>query len=373
MLTPRRKLVIAAAGLTALLACQPPTQFEVVMSTDIECSKLRGVAIVAGSPGEVSTKDPATVNAFCEMGGQVATEASLGSVMIVPSGERDAKVGVRLVAGVDEKDAETCVKDLLAGATDAAVDCVIARRSIAFLPQRPFALPIALTERCVGKVCATGETCIEGECRSEEVDPEQCLTSEGCGDEVLYLHGATTKRRVFVTSKTMFGASIGGLTKADALCQKLADDAGLRGTYLAWLSTDKASPASRFKKDGPGWALVDGTLVANDWADLTDGSLQHAIDQTEKGASAPTTSACSETMTPVWSQTTADGTFAYAGEPTASDPKWDCGDWTSVPGTSQNNWGDAGASDGGWTRLGNCNTFGVACTNNLAALYCFEQ
>jgi hypothetical protein len=155
---------------------------------------------------------------------------------------------------------------------------------------------------------------------------------------------------------------------ADKLCQKLANDAKLGGTYLAWLSTDKESPATRFTKDGPGWALVDGTVVAESWSDLTDGTLQHAIDKTEAGTPAPTTSACSATTTPVWSQTAADGTFAHVGEATASDPKWDCDDWGASPATSQDKWGDAGATDGRWTRSENCNTFGVSCVNKLAAL-----
>ena len=50
---------------------------------------------------------------------------------------------------------------------------------------------------------------------------------------------------VFVTEWEGDG-NIGGLTAADSICQTEADDAGLPGTYKAWLSDSTASPSSRF-------------------------------------------------------------------------------------------------------------------------------
>jgi tetrahydromethanopterin S-methyltransferase subunit B len=87
---------------------------------------------------------------------------------------------------------------------------------------------------------------------------------------------------VFVSSQTYFGGGLGGLAGADATCQGLADGAGPKGTFKAWLSADGASPSTRFTRSSVPYVLPDGTtVVANDWADLTSGSLQHAINMTE--------------------------------------------------------------------------------------------
>lgn len=381
MLTPRSKSFLVAVVLAMVCACQPPTQFELVMSTELSCDQLKGVAIVAGTPDDVGTKDPATVNTYCDSAPGIGEDRSLGSVMIVPSGARDARVAVRLVAGVSPMTAETCL-DLIRENPKAKQipGCAVARRSLAFLPQQPFALPIAVRGKCVGVNCLDGQTCFQGTCRSDEVDSAQCLASEGCGEGILYSGGSgggggggAPSRTVFVTSQTVQGAQMKGLSGADKICNELAAKAGLPGKFLAWLSTDKESPATRFTKSGPGWALVDGTVVANDWADLTDGTLQHAINLTEIGVAATTSNACSATSTPVWSQTGSDGAFSRANETNPADAKWDCTDWTATAMTDQIFWGDAGAADATWTELQNCNTFGVACISKQAALYCFEQ
>ena len=52
---------------------------------------------------------------------------------------------------------------------------------------------------------------------------------------------------------------------------------------MAWLSDSTASPSSRFTHSSVPYVLPDGTtVVANDWADLTGGTLQHLINMDEK-------------------------------------------------------------------------------------------
>ena len=81
---------------------------------------------------------------------------------------------------------------------------------------------------------------------------------------------------VFVTSETYTGA-LGGLDGADALCQERANDAGWPGTFKAWLSDRDTSVSQRFDRVfyGTPFVRTDGVRVANDWADLTDGTLNH--------------------------------------------------------------------------------------------------
>lgn len=91
-------------------------------------------------------------------------------------------------------------------------------------------------------------------------------------------------RVVFVTS-TAQSADFGGIEGADALCASQAAAAGLTGDFRAWLSTSDSSVADRLTQSAVPYVLVDGTRIADDWADLTDGSLQAVINLDATGAS----------------------------------------------------------------------------------------
>src|SRR5688572_3513455 len=72
--------------------------------------------------------------------------------------------------------------------------------------------------------------------------------------------------RVFVSSlrypadlKTAGGKAT-GKASADAICQTLADAAGLGGTYVAWLSTSDQNAIDHVQGPGP-WYRVDGALA----------------------------------------------------------------------------------------------------------------
>jgi hypothetical protein len=94
---------------------------------------------------------------------------------------------------------------------------------------------------------------------------------------------------VFLTSETYDGKEVGdgspegGAAGGDAHCQRLAEAAGLEGDFRAWLSDWDTSPAERFNRPSEPLVLVDRTLVSDDWADLTDGQLDHLIDLDEYG------------------------------------------------------------------------------------------
>jgi hypothetical protein len=153
---------------------------------------------------------------------------------------------------------------------------------------------------------------------------------------------------VFVTSTTTLGG-FGGVFGGDALCQARATAAALPGTYLAWLSDPGAAPAGRFTQSADPYVMVDGTTIATSWADLTDGTLAHAIDRTELNT--PYTGA-------VWTSTAPDGTFVGSVS---------CNGWTALGANVTGLNGSASASNGPWTQAG-----GTFC-NNAFPLYCFQQ
>ena len=181
---------------------------------------------------------------------------------------------------------------------------------------------------------------VDGDCRPDDGDVYAC------------------DKKVFVTS-TVYTGSLGGLEGADAKCQSHAEAAGLTGTFMAWLSSSSESPSTRFIRSDKPYVLVDGTVVANDWADLTDQSLANGITLTEEGNPVAKTSFCTANTTMVWSGTSAQGTALGS----ASNR---CSDWTSTSGGSR--WGHTEKTDRFWSEW--CS--GGSC-NWEAPIYCFEQ
>ena len=93
------------------------------------------------------------------------------------------------------------------------------------------------------------------------------------------------EKTVFVTS-TSFNGNLGGISGADEKCQAEADDPASivpPGTYLAWLSDGTDSPNTRFTKSSHPYILPDGTKIAEDFVDLTDGTLLHPINAEPTG------------------------------------------------------------------------------------------
>ena len=94
--------------------------------------------------------------------------------------------------------------------------------------------------------------------------------------------GCVNSLTVFVSSVT-YDEGLGGGNGADEKCQILAYDAGLTGTFKAWIADDMNAPADTFTRGEAGYALVDGTIIATSWEDLTDGSLAAPIATDEFG------------------------------------------------------------------------------------------
>ena len=114
------------------------------------------------------------------------------------------------------------------------------------------------------------------------------------------------ERTVFVT-KANFKSDMGGLTGADAKCQAEADDPASivpSGTYLPWLSDGHDSPDTRFTKSSHPYVRPDGAKIAENYTDLTDGSILNTISIDTTGKTVG--------QNPFWTGTNEDGTTAQA-------------------------------------------------------------
>jgi Tol biopolymer transport system component len=213
------------------------------------------------------------------------------------------------------------------------------------------------TSGCISPGCGNGIVESGEDCDGADLAGQTCqglgflfAGTLACDSSCVYDTAGCESKTVFVSSATNDG-DLGGVSGADATCASLATAAGLSGTYLAWLADDATTPSARFTQAGVPYVLVDGTLVANDWSDLTDGSLQNPIGLTETGA-APVSPLA------VWTKVSSSGGSAGFS---------DCNDWSSGSFFSSGVVGDAGSSGTAWT------DDDLSLCSNARRIYCFEQ
>lgn len=189
---------------------------------------------------------------------------------------------------------------------------------------------------CGNGAVEEGETC----------DDDNADADDGCKE-------CARDSMVFISSETYQGFNLGGLYGADQRCRSLAAKAALLRpeTFRAWLSTPTMSAADRLSHSRGRYTLVNGLVIANDWASLTSGSLLNTITVDEHSQSQDSR---------VWTGTLADGQPAVGSE--------FCGDWDDNSGLLL--FGGAGrslAADSGWT------FFVQEECGSQYRLYCFEN
>lgn len=142
-----------------------------------------------------------------------------------------------------------------------------------------------------------------------------------------------------------------GVEAADYICQSLADAEGLSGSYMAWISTGPGDdPDSRFVQSTNPYLLVNGTKIADNWTDLTDGTLDAAINIDETGASVGSGSS-----------------HTYVGSNGQSAGADYCAAWTDSTGASDGADGNINSTSSSWT------SSGADLCSVTKHLYCFEQ
>ena len=207
-------------------------------------------------------------------------------------------------------------------------------------------------KRCKKRKCKpkpAGAPCADGTCQSG-----RCVTAGSASVPSPPLAcGTGGPCRVFLSS-TLHGGNLGGLRGADLICQGLAKDASLPGTYKAWLSDTTDSPSSRFVPSSGPYQLVNGTTIAATFRDLTDGTLSALIDLTETGGRVGSNPVA-------WTHTLINGT--PGGDVTVSCENWN----TSAPAGPRGNAGLATASGASWTAAGS------SLCSIPRHLYCFQQ
>lgn len=148
-------IALVGAPIVASIACYGPTAVTLDLSTDVGCDPVPTTSIYTEL---APTAAPVAVATQCR---RTADGADLGSLALVPSGDRDGRATLRavLARGVDPSKCDV-QKD----------SCIVATRSFSFVKHAALHLPIRLLGECFGKTCAAGFTCGPGgKCVSDTV------------------------------------------------------------------------------------------------------------------------------------------------------------------------------------------------------------
>jgi hypothetical protein len=169
---------------------------------------------------------------------------------------------------------------------------------------------------------------------------------------------------VFVTSEKGTG-DLGSWTEAggntgigagDAICQTLADGAGLQGEFKAWLSDSTTAAKDRLARSAESYVRVDGVRVADNWSDFTAAPyLENPISINEQGLTLEYLQA--------WTGTRVDGSQGYGIFGNAC-LDWESGNPASVDTAAV---GGSAFADYRWTE------WGIGACYHSRALYCFQQ
>jgi hypothetical protein len=162
-----------------------------------------------------------------------------------------------------------------------------------------------------------------------------------------------TCKLVFVTNDTYDGGLL-GFAGADTTCQGAASAAGLAGagqSFRAWISASGHNGASAAGNHGLAFFRLDGVKVADNAADLTDGSLANPISVDEYGGPP------------------GGGTIVWTGSDAGGGLMVDrgCGDWSSNSHGLLGEIGFLTLANSQWSNSGSLN-----CDSQFH-LYCFEQ
>ncbi|MFC1753066.1 hypothetical protein ACFL96_06685 [Thermoproteota archaeon] len=187
---------------------------------------------------------------------------------------------------------------------------------------------------------------------------------DGCSgndklENIVFVTTATYDGDLKAAAKAIGGYGHSGILGAHELCQNQASNAGLTGTFKAWISTNTQHPGAFNTIPTSIYpyylANSDGEMIAEDWDDLVDGELLNPINVDASGS---TVTALGNA---VWTNTKTDGYKKGTSTET-------CSNWEDNDVAQQSYIGDLTKSDAEWTET----EIPQGC-NAQARLYCFSS
>ena len=162
--------LVGAAALS-LVDCYAATAVRVELGTDVDCNGATTALFVneASAPSaDTNAAAPTAVATGCPS----PAPNNIGTVVLVPRGAKDASMRIEVVLARGGRDPATCRSE--------PKECVVARRIVAYKKHDTRALPIFLSNQCLGVECAENETCVAGNCVGADVDSPGFCAGDGC-------------------------------------------------------------------------------------------------------------------------------------------------------------------------------------------------
>ena len=154
-----------------LSACLAPTEIEIDITTNVDCSSVSGTHIDVGQAGVDAS--------VAQLETQQCSAGEIGTLVITPGGATDPTVSIEVAAAVGTTP-DVCVPPYSIVDAGAGVGCIVARRAIHYTSHTPLRLPIALDSDCLNMPCLPDTTCEHGTCVPSMVDPGTCASDAGC-------------------------------------------------------------------------------------------------------------------------------------------------------------------------------------------------
>jgi hypothetical protein len=156
--------LVAIVSVALPVSCFSATAVQLSIDTDVSCDMVRvhGVSIyVSGDRDPLHTTQAVAVTHDCSPS---ADGAQVGTLSVVPSGDRSDSIYIDVVLGLGGQ-TESCASSI--------TDCVIAKRAAHYVEHHTVHLPIRLSKQCANVTCDPTDTCDKG----------ACVPLESCGDE----------------------------------------------------------------------------------------------------------------------------------------------------------------------------------------------
>ncbi len=156
-------VIAVLATLGALSAsCREPTSIVIEARTNVRPSE---VGFAVGTPSEGDDLKVVAITTNVAQGGDI------GSLVVVPRRSETATVSIKVVAALIGR-VEACTS------RDGYFGCIVARRTIRYVPNERLRLPVFLSEACANVPCDAKSTCVEGQCVSSEVPCDGATCAE---------------------------------------------------------------------------------------------------------------------------------------------------------------------------------------------------
>ena len=160
MLRRRLRLFACVLALTAAIAaCFGATEIRLEITSNASCHDLQtGETLVFVSSTGHRPDAPVADTRDCR---EEDGHSTIGSLVLVPSGERTAKLSVEVVTSLGK-----APRDCTPGHLDG---CIVARRRLNYRRHAHADLPIAMRVECIGVDCPEDQTCVLGTCRPADI------------------------------------------------------------------------------------------------------------------------------------------------------------------------------------------------------------